>query len=475
MRAMRTWRSLVLAMAIGVIAFLVVLESGVLAAAGSAVFMTAYLAVVLIYLVSRFVLSLRYRPVPTVALDDPSLPTLAVVIPVMNEEDGIGGTIASIYASDYPAHLLRVVVIDDGSTDGTWDVLEQSAAMYPRLEVFRFAENRGKRAAMAVGVRAVSDSEMICFIDSDSFIEPDALRAIVSPMLGNPDIAGVSGHADVANPEANLLTRLQRVRYFGAFRLSKAAESVLGAVTCASGCFTAYRTEPLLRILPRWEDQRFLGRPSTFGDDRALTNYLLRDYSIVYQDTARSTTTVPVAMRGFLRQQARWKRSWTRESIHVSRFIWRKHPAAAAATYASIVFQLVGPIVFAYCLIARPIATGVDPWTYLIGFYAMAVLYSLYFAWRHADPWWWAGTLFVALYATVLIWQVYWAMLTVRTTSWGTRPSRLSGEHGPEIISSLGPSHAPAHAPAYRPRTVATGGFLRPRVMAESAVLHKAP
>ncbi len=122
-----------------------------------------------------------------------------------------------------------------------------------------------------------------------------------SPFVGDRTgrVAAVTGQADVQNPGTNLLTRLQQVRYFAAFRVIKAAESRYGAVTCASGCFSAYRRSDLLHVLPEWENQRFLGQEATFGDDRALTNALLRrGLQVRYQSTAVSATLVPGPVAG---------------------------------------------------------------------------------------------------------------------------------------------------------------------------------
>ena len=86
---------------------------------------------------------------------------------------------------------------------------------------------------------------------------------------------------------------MQAVRYFVAFRVCKAAESIFGAVTCCSGCFSAYRREAIAPVLERWENQRFLGRPATYGDDRSLTNFVLRNWDVRYDELARSRTIVP--------------------------------------------------------------------------------------------------------------------------------------------------------------------------------------
>jgi hyaluronan synthase len=289
---------------------------------------------------------------------------------------------------------------------------------------------------MAAGIRATK-AQIICFVDSDSTLEPDALREIIKPFRDRR-VAAVTGHADVQNRAYNVLTLLQQVRYFVAFRVIKGSESIFGAVTCASGCFSAYRRDRLLEVLPGWETQSFLGREATFGDDRALTNMLLKRSRVVYQSTARCATNVPHKFKGFLVQQTRWKKSWLRESLIASTFFWRKNPIASIPTYASNVFPIVAPVVIFHACIWNPLAHGSDPWMYLVGLYAMAVLYSLYYGFTRRKPYWWAGIAFVLLYATVLIWQTYWAIATARKTAWGTRSGRADDGLGFRIIGTIG-------------------------------------
>ena len=78
-------------------------------------------------------------------------------------------------------------------------------------------------------------------------------------------------------------------------------------------------------------------------------------------------------------QQTRWKKSWLRESLIASTFFWRKNPIASIPTYASNIFPIVAPIVIFHACIWNPLVHGADPWMYLVGLYAMAVLYSLYY------------------------------------------------------------------------------------------------
>ena len=376
----------------------------------------AYSLLVTTYVCSRFFLALFYRATPDVGFR----PRVSVVIPAFNEGKVVEATIDAIYSSEYPREKLEVVVIDDGSTDDTWAHVLAARERHPSLLAVQFSKNRGKRTAMAEGIRR-SAGELVVFIDSDSLIEPEGLGHITADFL-EPRVGAVVGSADVLNKTETWLTRMQQVRYFVAFRVIKGSESLFGAVTCASGCFSAYRREALLGILGAWESQRFLGRRATYGDDRALTNYVLRNWRVVYQANARSHTLVPSALRVFLVQQLRWKKSWLRESLYVSRFIWRKHPAAAALTYMSVLFPWVAPIVVVHSVWWRAVAAG-SPLFYLMGAYVIAVLYSLYYALARRSPLWWHGITFIGIYMLLLVWQTYYALATLRNTKWGTRAS----------------------------------------------------
>jgi hyaluronan synthase len=215
-----------------------------------------------------------------------------------------------------------------------------------------------------------------------------------------------------------------------AFKVSKAAESIFSAVTCCSGCFSAYRREAIMPHLDWWENQTFLGRPSTFGDDRSLTNCVLRSWKVRYESRAVSHTLVPTTFKQFMTQQLRWKRSWTRESLIVAKFIWRKHPIAALSAYVGMVLPLIAPIVAVRSVVVAPLLGAGAPVVYLVGVYAMAIAYSLYYAARKPryDGLWIYGVVFCFFYLFFLLWQTYVAIATARSSSWGTRPATAGME-----------------------------------------------
>jgi hyaluronan synthase len=387
-------------------------------------FFAAYGLLVSGYIVSRFAISLFYRPCKPQGIE----PHVAIVMPAFNEEAAIAQSLRSLLALDYPAHKLQIVAINDGSSDGTLRELNTVAAhANGRVEVIDFPENRGKRAAMAAGIRA-TDAEIIAFVDSDSVLEADAMRILVQG-FHDEKVGAICGHADVLNVRATWLTRMQAVRYFVAFKVIKAAESVFNAVTCCSGCFSAYRREAIMPHLDWWEKQMFLGVESTFGDDRSLTNCVLRDWKVTYEEKAVSHTIVPETFQQFMKQQTRWKRSWTRESLIVSTFIWKKNPIAAIAVYISVVLPLLAPIAALRAVVWEPVMHGTGaPVVYILGIYAIALVYGLYFAIRQRryDTLWLSGILFVFFYLAFLLWQTYYAIFTSRTRSWGTRGAAVA-------------------------------------------------
>ncbi len=372
------------------------------------------------YLISRYIFAAFYKP-PKKRPDD-SLPTITVIIPAYNEEEHIKRTIVQIMEAEYPRDKMKVIAINDGSSDGTLDVLKKTQEEYPELIVVDFGENRGKREAMATGVR-MSDSEIVIFVDSDSFIKPDALRNIVDGFT-DENVAGICGHCDVENVWTNTLTKMQAVRYYISFIVMKAAESVFDSVTCLSGPLAAYRKDHLMEVLDDWEHQKALGHQATFGDDRSLTTFLLRKHKVIYDSRAVTTTIVPEKYKEFFKQQARWKRSWFRESLRASLFMWKKQPLMALSFYLGFILPLLGPFVVLRAMLYVPIFEHGTPFTYLFGILLMSTLMSGAYLFLKKSKMWIYSIPFNFFYMFVLIWQLPWAALTFWTSGWGTRKKK---------------------------------------------------
>jgi len=367
------------------------------------------------FILSRFIIAAFYVAPPDVGF----LPTAAVIVAARNEGDSIGKTIGRIYAEGYPRDRLEVIAVNDGSTDDTLEELLRAQGRHPTLTVVDFETNKGKRHGMAIGA-LLARAEFLIYVDSDSFLLPGAIRKILQG-LADPTVAAVAGHTDVENVRVNALSKMQDVRYFVSYRVMKAAESVFGAVSCCPGCFSAYRKSCVLNVLDRWLHQRFLGQYCTYGDDRSLTNYLLRHYRILYDDEALATTIVPERWGKYIRQQARWKRSWVRELLFAGRWMWRKHPVAVVSWYTMTILPLIAPIVMFYALVIGPIHYGRPVGFYVGGVLLVTLLWSFYYLEKTSRPHWWTGFLFTITYALFFSWQGYYSLATVGRTKWGTR------------------------------------------------------
>ncbi len=374
-----------------------------------------YSLIVGIFIVSRFVFASFYMAPPDVGYE----PTVTVIVPCMNEEKVIGHAIDRIFAAGYPAEKLEVVAVNDGSRDRTLEEMMAAQARHPSLVVVDFEKNRGLSHGWAVAT-LVARAEILVCVDSDTFLFPGALRKIVQGFV-DPAVGGVSGHCDVENARTNLLTRMQDVRYFFSYKIMKAAESIFGTVSCLPGCFSAYRRTYVLHVLSDWLNTRFWGVYGDFGDDRSLTNFILRDFKVLYDDEARATTIAPESWYVYTRQQARWMRSYLREVFRAGTFMWRKRPVPAISWYATMWLPLVEPFVLFQALVVVPFALGQLSVSYVIGVLAITLVWTLHFWQKTGRTHWWTGFLFTLTYVFFYSWQVYWALFTLRGNKWGTR------------------------------------------------------
>lgn len=386
----------------------------------NSVFFGIYSITITLYIFSRFLLAYIHRVVP---LDNTYEPTVTFVVPAKNEEGNIAETIRRFAEVEYPLEKVEVIAINDGSTDRTLERMEQVAAeVRPRLarvEVVNFLQNRGKRYGMAEGIKRARH-DIVIFIDSDSFVEPGSVRHLVK-YFTSPQVGAVSGHTDVYNRSTNALTQMQALRYYIAFTVYKSAESVFGNVTCCPGCCSAYRRAYLMEFVDEWLHQTFFGKECTFGDDRSLTNFVIRRYQAAYSREAKAYTMVPDNLSTYMRQQQRWKKSWIRETFIASLFIWRKNPIAAAFFYAYVFLAFAAPVVFLHAVLWNPYIYHIVPWVYLAGLLLMLLLHGVYYRIHAGKRTWISSVALFWFYSVVLMWQLPWALVTIADTRWGTR------------------------------------------------------
>lgn len=224
-------------------------------------------------------------------------PGVSILIAAYNEEDSILSTLESIARQGYPGPL-QVIVINDGSRDGTRALLDRAFA--PWLTVIHLEQNAGKANALNVGLAHVAHRLTIT-LDGDSYLYRDALRNLVERYMTDPhNTAAVAGAVLVRNSRKNLVTRIQEWDYFHGIAAVKRLQSLFQGTLVAQGAFSIYSTE-VLRQVGGW--------PKCVGEDIVLTWAILRaGYRVGYCEDACSFTNAPDTWRQFIRQRQRWSR-----------------------------------------------------------------------------------------------------------------------------------------------------------------------
>jgi N-acetylglucosaminyltransferase len=271
-------------------------------------------------------------------------PTVTVVVPLFNEGRSIYDTIVSLVQLEYPQDKLSVTVVDDCSTDDSYEWACKAAAKYPNVRVLRNAVNMGKRKGINHAVREAT-SEIIVSVDSDVIVYPTAIKELVKRFV-SPEIAAVGGRVHVSNPNQNWLTRLQTIKYYFGQEHLKNLERGLRSVMCLSGCLTAYRRHVLMQLEPILENRNILGIPIKYGEDRFLTHQIVKHgYRTVMTMKAMCFTKAAVTMQAYFNQQLRWKRSNIVDFIVGLGHAWTLHPLLCLQYLSMLLLLLVYPFV----------------------------------------------------------------------------------------------------------------------------------
>ena len=402
---------------------------------GSVVIHLGWYGTAVLTLISvKLLLSLLISPVSASKVPDKTLTRYKVagIVTCRNEDPAVfARCLSSILASTrLPAAL---TIIDDGSTSTACTNIARTLSPAFRAvgvdyQIIVFPENLGKRAGLAVGFQRTWDADVYLCVDSDTILHPEAIANALRPFR-NRRVQATTGAVFAANRTRNILTRLIDMRYCYAFLGERAAYSVLGSVLCVCGSLALYRGTTVRKYLDDFLTQRFLGRPCTYGDDRRLTYYCLREGRVLLAPDAIAWTLVPSTMKHFLRQQLRWSKSFFRESLWMVATVppWRVCwwlTLIEIATWSGFTSALI------YSVVVRPAVTGhFALLTYLVSVLILSYARSgHYLEAQHPDIGWFGrlGTLAIApiyglIHMTLLLPLRLVALVTLRDNGWGTR------------------------------------------------------
>ncbi|MEY2342339.1 glycosyltransferase family 2 protein [Acidithiobacillus sp. IBUN Pt1247-S3] len=224
-------------------------------------------------------------------------PAVSVLVAAYNEELAIADTLKSVLRQEYPG-ALEVIVVDDGSKDGTAAQVE--AFDHPSLRLIRQPINGGKASALNAGLQHAQHG-LVITIDADTYLYHNAIKFIVGRYLSDPsNTAAVAGAIAVRNSRKNWITRLQEWDYFHGIAIVKRVQSLYQGTLVAQGAFSLYEKSILLELG---------GWAPVVGEDIVLSwGMLTKGYRIGYAENAVVFTNVPESYRQLFQQRRRWAR-----------------------------------------------------------------------------------------------------------------------------------------------------------------------
>lgn len=239
-------------------------------------------------------------------------PAVTVVVPAFNEEKTIEKTVLSLLNLNYPKDKLKLFLIDDGSTDKTWNVISRFAG-HSNIKIFH-KENGGKHTALNLGLEHTETDFFGC-LDADSFVDPESLVRIMSYFEKDKKVMAVAPSVTVHNPQ-NFIQDAQEAEYqMGVY--TKKMLGFLGAINVTPGPLTIFRKKVFDDLGPyrhghNTEDMEIAYRMQKNG------------YKIDHCNDAYVYTNTPPTIKKLYRQRLRWIYGFINNTIDYRGVLFRK-------------------------------------------------------------------------------------------------------------------------------------------------------
>ena len=395
-------------------------------------------------------------------LASPLAPKVSVLVPAYNEEVTVTETVKGLLALSY--QNLEVVVINDGSPDSTVDVLIEAFDLRPvhpiYQRVIKTAEvrsiyrshaehglvlvdkfNGGKADSLNAGLN-IASGELVCAIDADTLVGPNALHELVAPFLNRSDTVAVGGTVRLTNdsvvkasavPELvvpkKIVPALQAVEYVRAFIVGRLGWNPMGGNLIISGAFGLFDRQSVLgaggyETSSIGEDMELIVRLRRTGYERGTKAW------VEFLPKPVAWTEAPESLKVLGRQRNRWQRGLMDVLVRHKRMMF--NPKYGSAGMLSMpyyfVVEFLSPIVEAVGLIATLVGLAlgfVEPqavWLILAayGFGAAMTVMTLWFDDRvnHAYP---SARSRLKLAFLGVFEQFFYRPLTIYWRLWGVR------------------------------------------------------
>ena len=263
-----------------------------------AYFVITFVAIVPGFMNAFVAMALLLDRRPKVIIDQ-HYPPVTILVAAYNEENSIASTLSGIFLQDYPADI-RIIVINDGSSDKTVESVTALQSAHPNLELIDLGHNGGKASALNHGL-AKCTTDIIISIDADSYILKDGIRHLVGRYLSDPiNTKAVAGEILIRNSRENWITKAQEWDYFLGIATIKRIQSLFQGTLVAQGAFSLYDRKTILKLG---------GWPEMVGEDIVLTwRILSAGYRVGHAEDALAFTDCHNTLSKFINQRRRWSR-----------------------------------------------------------------------------------------------------------------------------------------------------------------------
>lgn len=182
------------------------------------------------------------------------LPEITLIIPVYNSAGTLYECIRSVYESDYPNHLIYIMLVNNMTKDESFHVFCKCQQDFPELMINWMNAKQGKSKALNMALFN-SAGKYIVHIDSDGVLEPSALRNMVEMFENEDDVHCITGTIltnpklidETKNPFLRLFQKLEFGEYCQAFLAGRNFQSELNSIFTLSGAFSAFRKSAILK------------------------------------------------------------------------------------------------------------------------------------------------------------------------------------------------------------------------------------
>ena len=283
------------------------------------------------------------------------LPTVTVIVPCFNEEKTVEKTVLSLLSLRYPRNKLYIFVVDDGSTDDTWKIIQQFKDD-SRVKLFHKENEGSKFAALNYALRFV-ESELVGVLDADSWVQEDALMYTVQEFLKDEKIMAVIPSMVIASPDS-LTRKAQRAEYeIGIFVRKVFAK--IRTVYITPGPFSFFRKKVFDTLGPY--------REAHHTEDAEIALRMQKaGYPIAYSERTIVYTVGPKTIPKLIKQRIRWTYGFIRNAIDYRELFFNKKYGELGFIVLPMglfrIFLAVFLFPISLWLLSKPLIQKVEEW-----------------------------------------------------------------------------------------------------------------